>query len=199
MCIDRCPPCIIARIQESGTGVSGKFSVKLFIDNDRRRFLVLIEGVARNITSRVPIRVTVHLKQAYIGRYEDRIEFVFQDTQLQRSFLISRPLRATVGNRSEHEDLRPKAPYVPRARDSRPEPKEVVEGVKPPAITAVKYAVTLPHAVIPKHLRSVLSSPDSSKRISQIFQRMFMPRELDSDTYSKHFKHLLWIEELKME
>lgn len=119
--------------------------------------------------------------------------------QLKKRFFISRSIKAIIGNRRTHEELKPKTPYVPRQRTSRPEPREVLEGVKPAAITTVKYAVILPKAVIPSHLLSTLSNSDPVKKINHDIRRMFMPKQLNSDTYAKHFKHLLWIEEFKME
>lgn len=162
------------------------------------RFSATVEGPGRDITSGTPLRIAVYLKQSHIGRYDDRLELLLEDTQLKKSFFISRSLKATIGNRDVHEALRPKAPYVPRQRKSRPEPKEVVEGVKPPAVTAVKYAVVLPTAAIPGHLFSALSNSDSAKKINHDVRRIFMPKQLNSDTYARHFKHLLWIEEFKM-
>ncbi|KAF5322682.1 hypothetical protein D9619_001136 [Psilocybe cf. subviscida] len=162
-------------------------------------FSVAVEGLGRNITPGAPLLITLRLKLSHIGRYEDRVELLLEDTQLKKCFLISRSLKATVGNKDIHEALRPKAPYVPRQRNSRTEPKEVVEGVKPLAVTTVKYAVTLPKAAIPGHLMSALTSSDSASKINHNIRRMFMPNVLNSVTYAKQFKYLLWIEEFKME
>jgi helicase MOV-10 len=163
------------------------------------RFSATVEGLGQQITPGAPLLITLHLKQSHIGRYEDRVELLLEDLQLKKRFLISRSLKATVGNKEIHEALRPKAPYVPRLRNSRPDPKEVVEGVKPPAVTTVKYIVTLAKAVIPGHLFAALASSNSVNKINHNVRHMFMPKELNSNTYAKHFKQLLWIEEFKME
>ncbi|KAF8805634.1 hypothetical protein BYT27DRAFT_7296293 [Phlegmacium glaucopus] len=53
-------------------------------------------------------------KQAHIGRYQDRLKVIFEDMQLKKRFIITRALKAIRGNKAEHKELRPKAPYVPR-------------------------------------------------------------------------------------
>jgi helicase MOV-10 len=74
-------------------------------------------------------RVTIDFTQCYRGRYEDRAEIIFEDTQLGKEFVIVRPLRAIVGSREDHATLRPTAPYVPRRRTKRAPVNEVVPGV----------------------------------------------------------------------
>ncbi|KAF8156821.1 RNA helicase [Crassisporium funariophilum] len=150
------------------------------------------------VTSRPP-SFALSFKQAYAGRYEDHIEFVFEDTQLKQRYVIVRTLKAIVGNKVEHEALQPRAPYVPRPRSTRKAILEVVEGVKPPALNAVRYIAPLPRATIPANLQiNLLSSEPTSKTAARI-KKYFMPVNLDSTSYSRYFKHLLWIEEFKME
>ena len=146
-----------------------------------------------------PVQLAVFLKQAYTGRYEDRLELVFRDDQLQKNFIITRPLKAIVANQAEHEAFRPRAPYVPRTRFTRPEIREVVEGVRPPALEAIRYVTRLPRADIPNQLRTMLGSTQSRRNIQKNVSEIFMPKVFNSATYSRHFKHLLWIEEAKME
>ena len=78
-------------------------------------------------------RLTVDFTQTYRGRYEDRAEIIFEDTQLGKRFVIVRPLRAIVGSREDHATLRPSAPYVPRKRTNRAPVNEVVPGVVSPS------------------------------------------------------------------
>ena len=86
-----------------------------------------------------------------------------------------------------------------RLRKSRKLIIEVVEGVKPPALNAIPYVGRLPKAKIPSRLQSLLSSSQSTKDLSAQVRKIFMPKVFDSNTYYRHFKHLLWIEEYKME
>ncbi|KAJ7669407.1 P-loop containing nucleoside triphosphate hydrolase protein [Mycena polygramma] len=141
---------------------------------------------------------TVTLRQAHNGRAEDRLEILFEDVQLRKHFIIARILRVIVGNRDDHELLRPIAPYVPRKRSARQPETSVVEGVLPTSLKAVPYVVPLPKAPIPSNLASALSTGSTTSIVTNV-RRLYLPPLLDSNTYARHFKHLLWIEEFRME
>ncbi|KDR68388.1 hypothetical protein GALMADRAFT_78731 [Galerina marginata CBS 339.88] len=177
--------------------------VKLASAQGNRRggsaFSAAFQGATRNITSQNSVRIVVTLKQTYIGRYEDRLELIFEDTRLKKRFVIVRTLKAIVGNKAEHEAMRPKAPYVPRTRSTRKRILEVVEGIRPPALTAVRYVVPLPKANMPTQLQFVLAGSESTSRCTSHIRKVFLPASLTSNTYGRHFKLLLWIEEFKME
>jgi helicase MOV-10 len=140
----------------------------------------------------------VTLRQNHNGRAEDRLEILFEDLQLRKRFIIARILRVIVGNRSDHETLRPVAPYKPRKRTARQPETDVVEGIHPPSLKAVPYVVTLPKAPIPANLASALST-GSTKSIVDKIRSLFLPSVLHSDTYARHFKTLVWSEEFRME
>jgi helicase MOV-10 len=118
--------------------------------------------------------------------------------QLRKRFIIARILRVIVGNRGDHEMFRPTVPYVPRKRSARQPETKVVEGVLPPSLNAVPYVVPLPKAPIPSNLASTLSTGNTMSIVTNI-RRLYLPPVLDSKTYARHFKHLLWIEEFRME
>ncbi|KAF4616960.1 hypothetical protein D9613_008723 [Agrocybe pediades] len=162
-------------------------------------FSVNLQGNSRSITARYPVIIFVTFKQAHFGRYEDRLELTLEDTQLKRRFLIARTLRAIVGNKTEHEALRPRAPYVPRTRSKPKRILNVVDGPPPPALTAVRYVVSLPQAKIPAFLETALAGSGSTSRLSSHIKKVFMPASLHSGTHGSFFKNLLWIEEYKME
>jgi len=126
------------------------------------------------------------------------MELIFEDTQLQTRFVIARTLSAIVGNKVDYDMLRPTAPYVPRYRGNRQPATEVVEGVMPPAVRAVPYVVELPHASIASSLLSTLSTGSQSQILARV-KTVFLPRTFDTQSYARFFKHLLWIEEFKME
>lgn len=138
-------------------------------------------------------------RQSRIGRYEERVEFIFQDTQLQKRFIISRTLKAIVGNKADHEALRPVIPYVARKRGNRQREDKVVEGVAPPSLKAIPYVGKLPMAPVPLPLMNLLRGPGRVEEKIDDVKTMFIPRQLNVETYGRHFKHLLWIEEIKME
>jgi helicase MOV-10 len=164
-------------------------------------FSVAHLSTAQNLTSRNPIQLTIAFKQTHIGRYEDRLELVFEDIQIKKRFFIARTLKAIVGNKADHEALQPKAPYVPRTRSRRNviAEKDIVEGVKPPALNAIRYVVVLPKAKIPTHLHNILAGSETTAKVTATVRKVFMPQVFNSDTYGRHFKHLLWAEEFKSE
>jgi len=84
-------------------------------------------------------RLTISFTQSYRGRYHDRAEILFEDTQLGKEFVIVRPLRVIVGSREDYAALRPTAPYVPRRRTNRPPATEVVPGVVGPFRPQTKF------------------------------------------------------------
>jgi helicase MOV-10 len=137
-------------------------------------------------------------RQSHNGRYEDRVEIIFEDAKLGQRFVIVRPLRAIVGSQADHDLLRPKAPFVPRKRTAREPEKEILPGVLPPALNAIPYVVKLSLADIPKNLSETLSTGSSSDVIGRV-RRIFLPRAWDHTTYGRHFKNLIWIEEHRME
>jgi helicase MOV-10 len=165
------------------------------------RFSFSLEAVTYNesISSTEPRSLTYGFEQKHIGRYEDRLELVFEDTQLKKRFVISRLLRAIVGNQAEHEALRPIAPYVPRKRTTRTPESQVVPGVPPPSSTAIPYVSRLPFADIPVNLSNLLTDSQSSEKKLADIKRLYLSGLFSSQTYARHFKCLLWIEEHRTE
>ncbi|KAJ7484319.1 P-loop containing nucleoside triphosphate hydrolase protein [Mycena latifolia] len=161
-------------------------------------FSVTLHGPNRMIGSNTTYTFTVTVRQDHNGRAEDRLEILFEDSQLKKRFVIARILRVIVGDRADHESLRPIAPYVPRKRTTRQPETNVVEGVLPPALKAVPYIAPLPKAPIPNNLAAALSTGSTPTIVANL-RRLYLPPILDSNTYARHFKHLLWIEEFRME
>lgn len=155
-------------------------------------------GTGRTLTYARAITFEITVRQEHIGRYEDRLEIIFEDMQLKKQFIITRTLEVTIGSKADHDLLKPIAPYKPRKRTNRQPEIEVVEGVLPPSLKAVPYVVPLPHAQIPDGLSNSLSTGSTSEIIGRI-RRVHLPHTLDSETYGRHFKALLWIEEFRME
>lgn len=160
---------------------------------------MVLQGSERKIVITKPLCFTVELTERYIGRYEDRAEFLFEDTQLKTQFLITRSLRGIVGNSAEHQALAPTTPYVPRERTTRKPIQDVVEGVRPPALKSMPYVGKLPMSTIPSNLSSILSSSRVAAKLAPMVKMRFMPSTLNVDTYSRWFKQLLWTEEYQAE
>jgi helicase MOV-10 len=178
--------------------VSMSWCHTLVFFKDDYSFTPTINGSNRTITPRLTVTFSVKMIHEYIGRAEDRLELFFEDVHLQSRFIITRPLKVIVGSQSDHKMFKPVAPYVPRKCTKRHPQTSVVEGEAPPSTQAILYIVKLPPALIPKHLAASLSS-GTSKEILACLQRVYLLSVLNSETYSKHFKHLVWAEEFQME
>lgn len=88
------------------------------------------------------------------------------------------------------------APYVrPRPRPREPE-LEVVEGVRPPALARIVWTVTLPYADIPAYIWSAANESSIADTVAKV-QNTYLPRVLQPTTYAKHWKVLLWLEEMQ--
>ncbi|KAH7908653.1 RNA helicase [Hygrophoropsis aurantiaca] len=144
------------------------------------------------------ITVDVFFRHPHIGRLEDRLEILFEDISLKQQFVIVRPVSAIIGSRSDYELLKPRTPFVPRRKTARKPENDVIPGVKPPSLKAIPYVVKLPLAKPPNDLVAALSEQSDIHVVGQI-KRIFLPQDLNENTYARHFKALLWIEEFRME
>jgi helicase MOV-10 len=150
------------------------------------------------LTSARPGHVNLTFKSTFIGRYEDRLELTFEDTQTKTRFMISRPFKVVVGNKEVHEALRPKTPYTPRLKTARAKVTKVVDGVPPaPRKKRIPYVGHLPEASIPDTLLAILDGPESIRNQVEQIRSAHLPSEFSSSTYAKTFKTLLWVEEHK--
>ncbi|ETW81078.1 hypothetical protein HETIRDRAFT_385786 [Heterobasidion irregulare TC 32-1] len=138
------------------------------------------------------------LKQTLRGRYEDWIEITFEDITLGHRFIFVRSLKAIVGSKADHESLKPIAPYVPQEARKRAPETDVLPGDPPPATNAIKWVASLPKAPIPASISSILSTGSVSDMIMKL-KRIVLPESLNLDSYSVHFKSLIWVEENRME
>ncbi|KAG6873915.1 hypothetical protein C0995_009695 [Termitomyces sp. Mi166 len=152
----------------------------------------------QSLSTTTPVNFSITLNQTYVGRCQDRAEFLFKDTQLRTQFVIVRQLEAIIGNQADHQRLRPIIPYVPRPKIARQAELVIVEGVRPPAMKAIPYVVPLPLAPIPSALATTLTTGSRDAKITRI-RTVFLPKEFNTSGYDRHFKHLLWIEEHQME
>lgn len=135
------------------------------------------------------------------GRYEDRIEFIFKDTRLNKRFAITRSVVATLGVQEDYELLKAKRPYVrPKRTEQLEEPiVEFTPGIPPPAIAEFKWAVRLLPYEIPKALKRLLEECERANLApSKIVERVrgaFITSPFTADTYARHLAYMLWIEE----
>lgn len=134
---------------------------------------------------------------SHLGRFEDRVEFVFRDESLSQSFTIARHLRAVVANQRELDELGPVTPYVrPPRREHRPRDDDV-EGVKYPFASDIKWVAKLGKYEVPIVIREALASGGPEDQLNAIKSRI-LPRDIAVETYSRHWSALLHLEEIQM-
>lgn len=74
--------------------------------------------------------LNVTCTQANRGRFEARVEVLFEGTDSKERFLIVRPVLVVIGNVEEHRALQPVTPYVaPRRPGQQRHVAEVEEGI----------------------------------------------------------------------
>jgi helicase MOV-10 len=150
------------------------------------------------VRSSSAIQYRVSFTSSFRGRYQDRLEFVFEDRTIDQRFVIVRNVHGIAGERAAYESLQPTAPYIPRKWTLRTREVDVVKGVRPPALSAIPWVIPLPEAAIPK----TLSEAVASGALRDILERLrwsFLPALFNSQTYDRHWKYLLWVEEIRME
>lgn len=89
-------------------------------------------GLSRNQVASYGIDTTVNVTctQSNRGRFDARVEVLFEDTRSKDRFVIARPVLATIGNVEEHRALQPTTPYIaPQRPEKRRRVTEVEEGV----------------------------------------------------------------------
>ncbi|CAE6393339.1 unnamed protein product [Rhizoctonia solani] len=146
------------------------------------------------------ISLSIHFQSlGHRGYFSDRLELTFHDNSLSKSFTITRPLRATVGNATDLEQLRPSAPYTrPLPKPRRDREEKLVDGIKPPS-QRIEWVVGLPKAVIPVQLRSTLESRTGvDAKLTRVKQLPGMYSDLmgaGPSSYGRFWENLLFIEE----
>lgn len=74
--------------------------------------------------------INVTCIQANRGRFEARVEVLFEDTDSKERFVIVRPVLVVIGNVEEHRALQPVMPYIaPRRPAEQRHVAEVEQGI----------------------------------------------------------------------
>ncbi|KAK2465578.1 hypothetical protein APHAL10511_002470 [Amanita phalloides] len=167
--------------------------------NTNNAFTVTQDGKNSIITSRCSVKLKITLNQTHIGRYEDRLELIFENVQSKRQFLISRSIRVVLGDKEDQQNLKASSSYISRSRTAPRKPEtKIIKGEKPRLMGSIPYIVKLPGATIPPALLAALSE-GSRVEITERIRATFLPAILDPRTHAKYFKTLLWIEEHRTE
>ena len=64
------------------------------------------------MTYGIDTTLNVTCTQLNRGRFEARVEVLFEDTRSKEQFVIVRPVLVAIGNVEEHRALQPVTPYV---------------------------------------------------------------------------------------
>ena len=91
-----------------------------------------VERPARNQIASYGVDTTLGVTcvQSNRGRFEARVELLFEDARSGERFVIVRPVLVAIGNVEEHRALQPIAPYVvPRRPKEQRQVTEVEGGV----------------------------------------------------------------------
>lgn len=132
-------------------------------------------------------------KRKVRGRYEEQLVITCQGAN-KNPFVITRRLRAVVGDAAEHEALKPVTPYVRRPRAPWRSDLPVVSGERPPSLVAAQWVKRLPRAKIPLKLALALKSGKLDEVAAVIAERYFSG-VLTMASHQIDFARLLWIEE----
>jgi helicase MOV-10 len=78
----------------------------------------------------IDITLNVTCTQRNRGRFEARVQVLFENAESQDRFVIARPVLVAIGNVDEHRALQPITPYVaPQRPQQRRRVTEVEGGV----------------------------------------------------------------------
>ncbi|KAI0360350.1 P-loop containing nucleoside triphosphate hydrolase protein [Trametes cingulata] len=160
-------------------------------------FTASVSNGSKPLKAGRPVTIAVRFCQQHRGRYDGHLEVTFRETSTQRTFIIIRPLRAVVGDATNHQLLRPVAPYVRRGRAPWQQNGTIVDGERPPALDAVRWVTKLPSSPIPSGLNAIMVSGTTRNTLDQVRAR-YLPGTLGNDSHGQHFRVLLWLEEFRM-
>jgi len=147
-----------------------------------------------------PRILTVTFHPSYPGRYEDVIELVFWDRKERRRFIIHRRVSAIVGNKEDHELLKPKSPYV-RQRKRIPLRIDgpIKKSLRPVTWTKTKWTTTLSRFEVPMQVTDVLYKRGIRSRKETLeLVKGLIPSAFTAATYGKRFQLMLYLEEEQM-
>jgi helicase MOV-10 len=137
-------------------------------------------------------------RKLHVGRYTGRTVFVFEDIQSDHQFSIARSFSAVLGDRTDHDLLKPISPYVkpPRPRNEQSRPLQIVSGDRPSRFARNPYKVKLRDYRIPPLLESALT--EGSLEVGAVIERL--PVEYSRQTLAKAcyvgvMTTQLWVEE----
>lgn len=162
-------------------------------DEHGARFSVRLKGKSKVVKpgSTGTRMLSILFHPGYAGQFEDTLELVFWHLDLHHTFLITRRVKATIGDRDDYEQIKPEAPYtgprqVPRFNYDR---VKVILSLRPPTWTETIWKERLLEYQIPdKVVEAAFGPQESSKQRNPNAARAnvqrLMPAALNLDTYA---------------
>ncbi|KAI5115099.1 hypothetical protein M0805_002344 [Coniferiporia weirii] len=132
------------------------------------------------------------------GRFQGRLELVFEVPSQKRRFVITRPILATVGDKADHEVLMAAMPFIQHKRGREEDITDIIECIPSPTAEDIAWANKIGIYDPPKSLISAAFSDNGKpSQIANAIRLKFMRGSFDTPTYARHFQVMLWIEEEK--
>lgn len=137
------------------------------------------------------------------GILEERIDLRLGIESPTREFIISRTLRANVGDPELYAEFKPKTPYAPKVihrpiAETEPKEVDVVDGPKPPDMVAAQWARKLPRYDIPSEVaKANVDDPSLPFGERRKRAKTLMPDAFSVATHGKFFHRLLHFEEVQ--
>jgi helicase MOV-10 len=151
--------------------------------------------------AKVTRTISVSFQPSYPGQYEDTLELAFWHVELKRSFVITRRVKAVVGDREDHEQ-------IGGAREAYTGPRRVerlsntglkiVRSLRPPTWTPTQWKETLPGYDVPARvIEAAFGRVDvaRSKTAAKANVKSLMPGVFGTNTYGAWWQVLLYVEE----
>lgn len=163
------------------------------------RFSVRAQGSANIIRPQTAFHIVASFNPRilHVGRYTARAVFEFEDIETQEQFSIARSLSAAFGDQTDHELLKPTAPYTkPKLQGQRTKIGRIIWGNRPSHFARHIYKVKLPVYNIPPALEAAISI--ENQNVGAIIDRLpaqHVPQMLSRDSYVSSMSTQLWIEE----
>ncbi|RDX46185.1 P-loop containing nucleoside triphosphate hydrolase protein [Lentinus brumalis] len=144
------------------------------------------------------VLVPVSFRHDKRGRFEGRLEIVFQGVGATSTTLMTRSIRGVVGTAVERELLKPVKTYVRRRRAPWHRNRPTVSGERPAAISAMPWVVRLTPALIPSGLAELLKTGHPQEVIAFVRVKYMQPSGTPTKgNHEMFFRALLWIEEAR--
>ena len=141
-----------------------------------------------------PIIFTIHFRNGQLGRYDARLEFMFQSAKGEH-FVIARSITVLVQPVHERALLAPVAPFMRGRRAPWYENEAVISASS--MKNTMKWARDLPQFKIPPPLLELLKSR-SLEEIMTGLSESYFPDPLSPANHTIYFQTLLWIEETRI-